>query len=137
MNTCEQYVLEFPTGRDFLVPRDKGTMGQAQNLAVRPACHGTGRDGPGRYFDILPWERILTACPEMCWDRGVCPGIFAAALVPGQRDGRQANLFLSRDKGTAGQANFFVPGPRDNGTSIPLETLVHTYNNDVIMIIDK
>ena len=33
-------------------------------------------------------------------------------------------LLLSRDKGTAGQGNFFVPGQRDNGTSRPLETLV-------------
>ena len=47
----------FPTGPDFLVPwdkgtevlslsQDKGTMGQAQNLAV------SGRD-----FDILPRDR--------------------------------------------------------------------------------
>ena len=28
-------------------------------------------------------------------------------------------LPLSRDKGTLGQENFFVPGQRDNGTSRP------------------
>ena len=33
-------------------------------------------------------------------DRGVCPGTFAPALVPGQRD---KNFFLSRDKGTTGR----------------------------------
>jgi hypothetical protein len=33
-------------------------------------------------------------------------------------------LPLSRDKGTPGQENFFVPGQRDNGTSRPVETLV-------------
>ena len=33
-------------------------------------------------------------------------------------------LPLSRDKGTAGQGNIFVPGQRNNGTSHPLETLV-------------
>ena len=30
---------------------------------------------------------------------------------------------LSRDKGTPGQENFFVPGQRDNGMSRPLEML--------------
>ena len=47
-------------------------------------------------------------------DRGVCPGTFAPALVPGQRD--------------FGTRIFFVPGQRDNGTSRgtsrPVETLV-------------
>ena len=33
-------------------------------------------------------------------------------------------LPLSRDKGTAGQGNIFVPGQRDNETSRPVETLV-------------
>ena len=33
-------------------------------------------------------------------------------------------LSLSRDKGTSGEGNIFVPGQRDNGTSRPLETLV-------------
>jgi hypothetical protein len=59
-------------------------------------------------------------------DRGSCPGIFAAALVPGQWESGTRKLFLSRDKGTAGQGNFFVPGQRDNRTSRPLETLVLT-----------
>ena len=49
--------------------------------------------------------------------------IFAAALIPGKRDNRIRNLFLSRDKGTAGQGNFFVLGQRDNETSRPVETL--------------
>ena len=49
-------------------------------------------------------------------DREVCHGIFAAALVPwrvmtkGQWDKK---TFLSRDKGMAGQGNFFFPGQRD------------------------
>ena len=33
-------------------------------------------------------------------------------------------LSLSRDKGTSGQGNIFVPGQRDNRTSRPLETLI-------------
>ena len=35
------------------------------------------------------------------------------------RDSGTRNFFLSRDKGTAGQGNFFVPRQRDNGTSRP------------------
>ena len=42
-------------------------------------------------------------CPGTGRDRGVCPGTFAPALVPGQRD----------------KKIFFVPGQRDNGTSHP------------------
>ena len=52
-----RYELAFPTGRDFLVPRDKGTdvpslswdkgtTGQAQNLATGRA--GTACQNPGR-----------------------------------------------------------------------------------------
>ena len=33
-------------------------------------------------------------------------------------------LPLSRDKGTMGQGNIFVPGQKDNRTSRPLETLI-------------
>ena len=36
-------------------------------------------------------------------------------------------LSLSRDKGTPGQENFFVPGQRDNGTSRPVESLIGTH----------
>ena len=36
-------------------------------------------------------------------------------------------LPFSRNKGTAGQGNVFVPGQRDNRTSRPLETLVISY----------
>ena len=43
-------------------------------------------------------------------DRGVCPGTFAPALVPGQRD--------------TGTRIFFVPRQRDSCTSRPVETLV-------------
>ena len=52
-------------------------------------------------------------CPGTSLDRGVRPGIFAPALVPG--------------KGTTGQWIIFVPGQRDNGTSRPVETLICTY----------
>ena len=44
-------------------------------------------------------------------DREVCPGIFAAALIPGKMDTRQGNCF--------------GPGQRDNGMSYP--ALSHPY----------
>ena len=139
--------------------RDKGTTGQAQNLA-------TGRDGPG-FFETVPSRPGTsrgTKLPSILHiyavfrekfqkkiqkkkfqkknfkkkiflanfghflailsrgtsrDRGFCPGTFAPALVPGQRDSGTGKTFLSRDKGTTGQGNFFVPGQRDNGTSRP------------------
>ena len=125
------------TGKTFL-SRDKGTTGQAQNLA-------TGRDGPG-FFETVPSRpgtsrgtKLPSIFAHLCrfqrkiskkipkkkfkkkiffgqfWpffghflailsrgtsrDRGFCPGTFAPALVPGQRD---------------------------NGTSRPLETLICT-----------
>ena len=37
---------------------------------------------------------------------------------PGQKDSETRKLVLSRDKGTAGQGNFFVPG-RPVGCPIP------------------
>ena len=57
LSTPGQFGLAFPTGRDSAtfrdkgteiptLSRDKGTTGQAQNLA-------TGRDGPG-FFEAVP-----------------------------------------------------------------------------------
>ena len=60
---------------------------------------------------------------DILLSRDVSPGIFAATLVPDNGNVGQRFL-LSRDKWTAVQGNFFVPGLRDNGTSRPLETLV-------------
>ena len=40
-------------------------------------------------------------CPRTSWDKGVCPWIFAPALVPGQRD---KEILLNRDKGTMGRS---------------------------------
>ena len=51
--------------RDFLVPMDKRTTGQAQNL-----CHGTGRDGILTYCYETGREGILTICPVPGWDAG-------------------------------------------------------------------
>ena len=50
-----------------------------------------------------PKEIFESFCPGTGRDRGICPGTFAPALVPGQRD--------------TGTRIFFVPGQRDNGTS--------------------
>ena len=49
-------------------------------------------------------------------DRGVCPGTFAPALVPGQRDTGTRIFFLSRDKRTTGRSV-----PVCSGTSNPVE----------------
>ena len=44
------------------------------------------------------------------WNRGVCPRIFAPALVPGQRDNGTSHLGLSQDKGTTGRPILVCPG---------------------------
>ena len=78
---------------------DKGTTGQAQNLAKGPRrdvgrdrvlifCHGTGQDG------------ILTACPIPEY-----PG--TEKFVSGF-----SLLLLFWDKGTVGQENVFCPGTK-------------------------
>ena len=56
------------------------------------------------FLDFLPWF-----CPGTSQERRVCPSIFAPVLVPGQKDSGTGKTFLSRDKGTTGQGNFFVP----------------------------
>ena len=62
-------------------------------------------------------------CPGTSRDREVCPGTFAPALVPGQRDTGTRKMSLSRDKGTAGRPLPVCPGT-SRGTSRPVETLV-------------
>ena len=82
-------------------------------------------------------------CPGTSRDREFCPGTFAPALVPGQRDTGTGKFFFvpgQRDNrtgklfcpGTKGQQNVpsrFVPlCPRTScGTSRPLETLDETH----------
>ena len=55
------------------------------------------------------WSFLLnffnSFCPGTSRDRGFCPGTFAPALVPGQRDAR-TRFFLSRDKGTQDLSTF-------------------------------
>ena len=81
-----------------------------------------------KFLRFFFWRFFGIFWPGTSRDRRVCPGIFALTLVLGQRDSGTGKTFLSRDKGTTGQGNFFVPGQRDNrtsrGTSRPSETLV-------------
>ena len=152
--------LGFPTGRDFLIPRDKGTevsslsrdkgtTGQKSLYCQRDKLKILPRNRPGRDFAILPRDgpgrdfdtgqkgkkrQFLTFFEKkfanqivvLSRDRRVCPRIFAAALVPGQRDRgirklfcpgtkgqRDKETFLSRDKGTTGR-----PVPDCPGTSL-------------------
>ena len=82
--------LGFPTGRDSAtfqdketeipsLSQDKGTKGQAQNLA-------TGRDGPGQ--PVKTWDmgrdRVLIFCHGTGWD-----GILTACPVPGRPAGQK------------------------------------------------
>ena len=135
------------TGQKFLPC--PGTKGQRDELKILPRArtgrdsqskhemrHGTGkgfdnlsRDRPGRDFDSLdrPVPENPRTNPGQKGRRtkkngGVCPGIFAAALLLGQRDSRTRNLFLSRDKGTSGRPVPVCPGT-SRGTSRPVETL--------------
>ena len=65
------------------------------------------------------WQPCV--CYQFCHgtsrDRGVCPGTFAPALVPGQRDSGTGKTFLSRDKGTTGQRDRETFLSRDKGTT--------------------
>ena len=97
----------------LLLSRDSGTAGQGKFFVPGQRDGGTGKffcprteefvpgqDGPGQPVKIR----------DRSWDG---TGYF----------------FLSRDKGTAGRENFFVPGQRDNGTSRPLETNKHQHDS--------
>ena len=68
-------------GRDSQSKSGLG-RGTGQSFDVLP------RDGPGRDFDSLSRPKI--------------PGIFDAALVPGQKDS-ETRIFLSQDKGSMGR----------------------------------
>ena len=49
-------------------------------------------------------------CPGTSRDRGFCPGTFAPALVPGQRDTGTRNFFCPGTKGRRDVPSRFVPG---------------------------
>ena len=49
-------------------------------------------------------------CPGTGRDRGVCPGTFAPALVPGQRDIGTRKIFCPGTKGQRDVLSRFVPG---------------------------
>merc|ERR1712051_527836 len=49
-------------------------------------------------------------CPGTLRDRGVCPGTFALALVPGQRDTGTRIFFCPGTKGQRDVPSRFVPG---------------------------
>ena len=98
--------------------------GQAQNLAMGQA--GTGR-GTGQSLFIPTFPVLQCTFPVL--ERSVFGFFWESDFVsgrPGTEEfaGGFLLLPLSRDKGTAGQRNIFVPGKRDNGTSRPLETLM-------------
>ena len=68
----------FPTGRDSASFQDKGTTGQAQNLA-------TGRDGLGR---------AGTACQNPGWDAGWDNHYFSVKIRDGTWDVTGQSLFF-------------------------------------------
>ena len=85
-------------------------MGQS-----RKGCSKTEKDVLKQENDVLKQEiwsflkNFNSFCPGMSWDRGVCPGFFAPALVQGQRDTGTRILF---SPGTKGQRD--VQPTRDN-----------------------
>ena len=133
------YRLGFPTGWNkgtevLSLSWDKGTTGQAQNLAgTRQSpifCQNPGRDRDGTGQSLIfptffcfrtSFSCLRTSfscffvslgrwfCPGTFRDRGFCPGTFAPALA--------------RDKGTTGRPLLVCPGT-SHGTYRPLETLV-------------
>ena len=93
----------------------------------------------GRNFDILPWDepgrdfdslsRLFLQYPRTAMGQTEKKSkkirilgkkknlkifdfirLYLMFFVPGQKDSGTRKLFLSLDKGTAGQGNFFVPG---------------------------
>ena len=65
-------------------------------------------------------------CPGTSRDRGFCPGTFAPALVPGQRDSGTGKTFLSRDKGTTGRPGLSrdVPSRGNTSLNVPIRNLI-------------
>ena len=131
--------MGFPTGRDSATFWDKGTevplLTKRKQDKLRIL---TGRDRTsftvynalflffnvlllffGVFFGTLLW-------PGTSWDRGVCPGIFAPALVPGQRDTRTRKFLCPGTKGQQDVPFRFVPG-------CPMETLIWYNESDDIM----
>ena len=102
--------------------RNKGTTGQAQNLAM---C----QDGPGQdkhfffvkilyrtqdrmgqyFFPLFLFQNVLF----LFQNNLSCFRTSFSCFVPGF-----LLLLLSKDKGTAEQGNFFVSGQRDSGTRL-------------------
>ena len=98
--------------------RDKTGQSRKGRSKTGKRCSKTENDVLKQEKDVLKqeiWSFYLknfnSFCPGTSRDRGFCPGTFAPALVPGQRD--------------TGTRKFFCPGT-SRGTSRPLETLVCT-----------
>ena len=96
----------------FIVPgqRDNGTSSKSLTTrrdGILTACTVPSRNIPGQKEKrikntILEKQRSLSR--DFC--RCSCPE------TKGQRDSRTRKLFLSRDKGTVEQGNFFCPGTK-------------------------
>ena len=63
-------------------------------------------------------KNLNSFCPGTSRDRGFCPGTFAPALVPGQRDTGTRKLFCPGTKGQRDVPSRFVPG-RPAGRPVP------------------
>ena len=105
-----QCILGFPTGRDSatfrdngtevsLLSRDKGTMGQAQNLA-------TGRDRPGQSLKILP--RAGTGRDSLSNSYHGTGRAGTASHNPGRDTGRDNHYFSVKIWGRTEQLLFFA-----------------------------
>ena len=80
-------------------------------LKIKKKIHKKNLGGPffGYFLAILS--------RGTSWDRGSCPGIFPAALFPGQRDRGTRKLICPGTKGQQDVPSRFVPGR-------PLKTLI-------------
>ena len=105
--------------------QDKGTMGQGQNLFTGWAGFWhfvLGRTRIGRNFDILPWDK-----PGRDFDSLSRPILQYPGTATGQKEKKRQRIFekkkilkifdffwcfLTRDKKTVKQGNFFCPGTK-------------------------
>ena len=88
--------LGFPTGQDFLVPQDKGTMRQAQNLATSRARTQDRREKKNHNFLA---NQVVILSLDVPGQRSLSRD-FSSCPCPGTKGQGDKDSFFSQDKRT-------------------------------------